>query len=194
VRSSPLGTSATIWPIVPALDDDECGAVGGMVGKGNRSTRRKPAPVPLCPPQLAHDLSWARTCIAAVGSQRLIAWAMSQPKKSTVTLIKPIRQECKEHRSCKRTFVFYILAPIEIDLSSRIRLFEVMKSVSWTEGTFLCLDHWTCFLFHLIDSVELKLIIISYMPLIICHHFQVSPLVGTFLLSLFWPVSNRRGA
>jgi hypothetical protein len=31
-------------------DDDECGATGGMLGRGNRSTRRKPAPVPLCPP------------------------------------------------------------------------------------------------------------------------------------------------
>jgi hypothetical protein len=30
VRLSPLGTSATNWPIVPAPDDDECGAVGGM--------------------------------------------------------------------------------------------------------------------------------------------------------------------
>jgi hypothetical protein len=31
-------------------DDDDCGAVGGMrIGKGNRSTRRKPDPVPLCP-------------------------------------------------------------------------------------------------------------------------------------------------
>jgi hypothetical protein len=37
---------------VPDYDDyddegggDECGAMGGMLGKGNRSTRRKPAPV-----------------------------------------------------------------------------------------------------------------------------------------------------
>jgi hypothetical protein len=38
------------------IDDDECGAVGGMrIGRGNRSTRRKPAPVPLCPPQIPHD-------------------------------------------------------------------------------------------------------------------------------------------
>jgi hypothetical protein len=28
-------------------DDDECEAVGGMIGRGNRSTRRKPTP---CPP------------------------------------------------------------------------------------------------------------------------------------------------
>jgi hypothetical protein len=63
VRLSPLGTSVTIWPIVPAPDDDdECGAVGGMrTGRGNRSTQRRPAPVPLRTPQIPHDLTWART-------------------------------------------------------------------------------------------------------------------------------------
>jgi hypothetical protein len=25
--------SATIWPIIPAADDYECGAVGGMIGR-----------------------------------------------------------------------------------------------------------------------------------------------------------------
>jgi hypothetical protein len=40
------------------IDDDDYGAVGGMrIGRGNRSTRRKPAPVPLCPPQIPHDLT-----------------------------------------------------------------------------------------------------------------------------------------
>jgi hypothetical protein len=43
-------------------EDDECGAVGGMrIGRGNWSTRRKPAPVPLCPSQIPHDLTPART-------------------------------------------------------------------------------------------------------------------------------------
>jgi hypothetical protein len=59
-------------------DDDECGALGGMrIGRGDRSSRRKPAPVPLCPPQIQHDLTWARTRGAAVGSRRLKAWAMA---------------------------------------------------------------------------------------------------------------------
>jgi hypothetical protein len=41
---------------------DECGAVGGMrIGRGNRGTWRKPAQVPLCPPQIPHDPTWART-------------------------------------------------------------------------------------------------------------------------------------
>jgi hypothetical protein len=67
------------WTIVPAPDDDY-GAVGGMrIGRGNQSTRRKPAPVPLCPPQIPHGLTWDRTRAAAVGSQRLTAWAMARP-------------------------------------------------------------------------------------------------------------------
>jgi hypothetical protein len=41
-----------------------------MIGKGNRSTQRKPAPVPLCPPQTPHAAR-TRTRAAAVGSQRL---------------------------------------------------------------------------------------------------------------------------
>jgi hypothetical protein len=62
------------------IDDDKCGAVGGMrTGSGNRSNRRKPAPVPLCPPYIAHDLTWTRTRAAAVESQQLTAWAMARP-------------------------------------------------------------------------------------------------------------------
>jgi hypothetical protein len=63
------------WPIVQAPDDDgDCGVNGGMkIGRGNRSTRRKPAPMPLCPPQIPHDLTRARTRAAAVRSQWLTA-------------------------------------------------------------------------------------------------------------------------
>jgi hypothetical protein len=49
------------------------------IGRGNRSTRRKPAPAPLCPPQIPLDQTRARTRAAAVGSQRLTAWAMARP-------------------------------------------------------------------------------------------------------------------
>jgi hypothetical protein len=58
----------------PQMIDDECVAVGGVrIGTGNRSDRRKPAPLSLCPPQIPHDLTWARTQAAAVGSWRLTA-------------------------------------------------------------------------------------------------------------------------
>jgi hypothetical protein len=40
---------------------------GGMrIGRGNRSNRRRPAPVPLYPPDIQHDLAWDRTRVAAV--------------------------------------------------------------------------------------------------------------------------------
>jgi hypothetical protein len=79
---SPLCTSATTGLLnqPQMIDDGDCGAIAGMkIGRGNWSTRRKPASVPLCPPQILHDLTWARTRAAAVGSQRLTAWAMTRP-------------------------------------------------------------------------------------------------------------------
>jgi hypothetical protein len=45
-------------------------SVDRMIGKGHRSTRRKPAPV-----LLLHDLIRARTRAAAEGSRRLTAYA-----------------------------------------------------------------------------------------------------------------------
>jgi hypothetical protein len=69
----PLGTSATEWPIVPAPGDYDDGEVGMKIGRGNRSTRRKLAPAPLCPPQIPLDQTRGRTRAAEVGSQRLTA-------------------------------------------------------------------------------------------------------------------------
>jgi hypothetical protein len=52
----PLGTAATNRHILPDSGeyDDEVG--GMMIGRGNRSTRRKPDPVPLCLSQTPHTL------------------------------------------------------------------------------------------------------------------------------------------
>jgi hypothetical protein len=72
VQLGPLGTAATNRPIVPAPGDYYYdGEFGGVVGRGNLSTRRKPAPVPLCPPQIPHAAR-TRTRAVAVGSQRLV--------------------------------------------------------------------------------------------------------------------------
>jgi hypothetical protein len=57
---------------VSAPGDYDNGEIGGMIGKGNRSTRRKPAPVLLCPPQIPHAAR-TRTRAAAMGRQRLTA-------------------------------------------------------------------------------------------------------------------------
>jgi hypothetical protein len=71
VTLRPLGASPTIWPLVPTgtRDDYDCEAVGGMSGRGNSGTRRKPIPVPICPPQFPYDLSRARTRALAADSQ-----------------------------------------------------------------------------------------------------------------------------
>jgi hypothetical protein len=55
------------------MDDDECGAIGGMLRRKNGSARIKLDPVSLCPPQIPHDMTQARTRAAAVGSRRLTA-------------------------------------------------------------------------------------------------------------------------
>jgi hypothetical protein len=72
VQLGPLGTATTNRPIVPDPGDYDDGEIGRMIGRGNRSTRRKPALVPLCPPQTPHATR-TRTRAAAVGSQRVTA-------------------------------------------------------------------------------------------------------------------------
>jgi hypothetical protein len=39
--------------------------------QGNQSTRCKPVPVPLFPPQIPNDLTWDRSRSAAVGINRV---------------------------------------------------------------------------------------------------------------------------
>jgi hypothetical protein len=74
VRRPPL-FSLLCW----MMDYDECEAFGGMIiGRGNRSTLRKPAPMPLLPPQIPHRLIWDRTQAAAVGNRRLTIWPMAR--------------------------------------------------------------------------------------------------------------------
>jgi hypothetical protein len=70
VQLGPLGSAATNKATVPAPDDYDDGEIGGMIGRGNRSTRRKPTPMPLCPQQTP-QAARTRTRAAAVGIQRL---------------------------------------------------------------------------------------------------------------------------
>jgi hypothetical protein len=53
-----LGTAATTDLLYQPrmISDGDCEEIGEIkIGKGNRSTRRKPAPAPLCLPQIPHD-------------------------------------------------------------------------------------------------------------------------------------------
>jgi hypothetical protein len=74
VQLGPLGTAATDRPLVPAPVNYDKREIGEMNGRGNWSSRRKPAPVPLCPPQPPHAAR-TQTRVAVVGSQGLTAWA-----------------------------------------------------------------------------------------------------------------------
>jgi hypothetical protein len=72
-------------------DDDEPGALSGMNGKGNRSTRRKFALMPFCLPQIPHELDWARIRVSAVGS-----WLLSELRHgSSCATKRRIRILCK---------------------------------------------------------------------------------------------------
>jgi hypothetical protein len=72
VQLAPLGTAVTNRPIVPAPGNYDDGEIDGMIGRGNRSIRRNPAAVPLCPPQTPHAAR-KRTRPTAVGGQLLTA-------------------------------------------------------------------------------------------------------------------------
>jgi hypothetical protein len=72
VQLGPLGIAATNRPSVPAPGDYDDGEIGGMIGRGYRSTRRKPASMQLFPPQTPHAAR-TRTRAAAVGSHLVTA-------------------------------------------------------------------------------------------------------------------------
>jgi hypothetical protein len=59
-----LGTAATTALLYQPrmIGDGDCAEIGGMkIGRGNRSTRRKPAPAPLCPPEPSEQSTQSQT-------------------------------------------------------------------------------------------------------------------------------------
>jgi hypothetical protein len=125
------------------------------IDKWNRSIRREHVPVPLCPPQIPHDLTWARTRAAAVGSRRLTAWAMVRPppliseiKSSTfIGELMWTNSRFVPHRKHSLPHVcFYINSPnsvvsvyrgwtTEIRFPARAKDFSVLHSVQTALGT-----------------------------------------------------------
>jgi hypothetical protein len=137
-KLGPLGTSATYWPIVPAPSDCEDREFGGMNGRGNRSTRRKPAPAPLCPPQilLVQTRDWTRA--AAVGSQRLTASAMARPWWD-VTININILLDCCRHLQSLQAEIFenwirllHQLWGRKLELLSRNFIFLMPDDGNWS--------------------------------------------------------------
>jgi hypothetical protein len=111
VRLSPVGTAAATGLLYdPQMTDDgDCEAIGGMkIGRGNRSTRRKSASVPLYSPQIPFDQTPSQTPAAAMGSQRLTAWAMAQNVFSLLVLLTAHRRLLCDilHRSSNCCLLF----------------------------------------------------------------------------------------
>jgi hypothetical protein len=71
-------------------DDDDSGEVGWMSSMGNRSTLRKPATVPLCPPQIPHGFTRSRNRAAEVRSQRLNSELRHCHAKYFIIYVKPL--------------------------------------------------------------------------------------------------------
>jgi hypothetical protein len=67
------------------IDGDDCGAISGMSGRGNRRNRRRPASGPFCESQIPHDLTRAQTLAAAVRNRRLTDRAAARPVQGLIT-------------------------------------------------------------------------------------------------------------
>jgi hypothetical protein len=98
VRLWPFGTLVTLQPIVPA-PDDRCWWLWSGWWNVNwqgklKYSERKPAPVPLCPPQIPHDLIWNQTRATPVGSQQLTTWRVAQPLEHVRLSIRFCRKFC----------------------------------------------------------------------------------------------------
>jgi hypothetical protein len=114
-------------PFIPAPVDYDDGEFGGMnIGRENRSTRRKPAPAPLCPPQISLDRIRDRTQAAAVGNQQLTAWAMARPnsKVTYVNYKQPVDQ-------CSEVFYYYKNETLLTEFLKTFILFSCKSIAFW---------------------------------------------------------------
>jgi hypothetical protein len=115
VQPSPLLLRPTIDLLYQPwmIDGDVCRAISG---KGNQSTRRKPAPVPLSITD-PNDVTQAPTWAGAVQSRRLTSWVTARPRNRLRTPRKPhswfgiARPEIYEEGVSRSRFVPTVLKP-----------------------------------------------------------------------------------
>jgi hypothetical protein len=78
--------------------------------------------VPLCPPQIPHDLIWAWTRVATVGSQQLTAWTTAGSHSSSRVSLKV----CVD-----RIVICYISIRINCNQISEGLLYRVAINGTW---------------------------------------------------------------
>jgi hypothetical protein len=101
-----LGTAATIGLLYQprVIGDGDCGKIGGMkIGKGNRSTRRKPAPAPLCPPQIPPPVLQMRCSLSQSPIQAKILYATRSLSKLPDEAIRSL-----DNRLSVQLFIAYL--------------------------------------------------------------------------------------
>jgi hypothetical protein len=110
------------------IHDGDCGPVSGMkIGSEHRSTRRKPAPAPLCPPQIPLDETRARTRAAA----------MARPHSDDTAL----HPECKEAQFT--TVSSRAAVPVKRDVVCTARKGIPRPVNQWEGSTLFCLHAQT---------------------------------------------------
>jgi hypothetical protein len=144
-------------------DDDDSGAIGGMqIGKGNRSTRRRPAPVPLCPSQIPHDVTRARTLAAAVGSRWITAWAMARPLLPQLFCKLDVRDigyenrgwvELVEVRVQWQAFVFWRCWTFQIPVREVSSVVPLDWNRSWFGQQSLCFHKFACIRARIVECI-----------------------------------------
>jgi hypothetical protein len=83
------------------INDGDCRAIGAMrIGRGNRSTRRKSTPVPLCPPQIPHELTLARNKAAAATNR--LSYGMAYHGLLQAAHTTPLFLATEEHQDSRR--------------------------------------------------------------------------------------------
>jgi hypothetical protein len=70
------------------------------IDRGDRNTRGKPVPVPLCPQQIPRALTRDRTQASALAGRRLTAWAMA----------RPLNHKLHQREHCLRIFICYFIS------------------------------------------------------------------------------------
>jgi hypothetical protein len=104
-----------------------CGAIGGMISRGIQSSQRNPAPMPLCPPQIPHDLIGARIRDTEMENRRLTDRATAQPSILTYCIVFPTHV----YRPISGVILGLDCSTITAFMDGKIILF---KLVSFTNG------------------------------------------------------------
>jgi hypothetical protein len=103
-----------------------------MSGRRDRSTRREPASVSLCPPQIPHDLNRARTRDAAVRSRRLTARGTARPLEMAMLayVMRPRQITCWEMFHHANRYSVRSLLSQQLHKSSRLNFHALFHTVA----------------------------------------------------------------